>query len=300
MIRRFLVPAFLPACLSLSLFAGCSTSNDTAPTAVSAGEGPAPGAPDASVDAGPDAFVEVPVWKETSVQIAISSSGYWEGATGYAKDRADMSDEQLTAVAGLRTIQPRDVPRPADGTSIEVRVTDQDGSVATFRAEEFNVPAAAGALPTIDYDTLKPFLATIQCLAAHDVPSVARTTEAPVDPAGADVSSAVALPADTGCVNGVFVPYQCSDSFLTFDVQAPTTYDIVSGRCLENLSLRIYSNDRTTLLATSVPGSGDACFTLRHTFDVGRYLLVMSKTNAAGCSVDGKTGDTSLRIQKAK
>jgi hypothetical protein len=242
-----------------------------------------------------------PVWKASSRRIELSSFGFWQGSRGYAKDRAELTPEQLAALEGLRTTTPPET-MGADYTSYTLRITDEDGSVASYRAADDNVRdsdegSSAAALPTIDIATLKPLLDTIRCLAAKGAPAIPRTTDPPMDPSKANMSTAVALPTDTGCMNGVFVPYECSDTVLTFDVGAKTTYEIKSGACIEALSLRVYSSDRTTLVAESTPGTNQACFVLQHTFDPGSYVLVLTKTNAAGCSQQGSAGDTSLRLR---
>ncbi len=287
------------AALVVLIGIGCSSRSE--PASVAPVDHRTPDAGVADADAGPVVESHA-VWKPTSTRIELSSFGYWVGSASYAKDRAELTAEQLAALEGLRTMTPPE-KMGADFTSYELSVTDQDGSVARYRAADGNIrdsdeSANAATLPTIDIDTLRPFLDTIKCLSAKAVEPIPRTTNIPLDPKTADMSKAAAIPADTACTNGVFVPYGCSDSLLTFDVDAPATYEIVSGRCLEQLSLRVYTSDRTTLLAESTPGSNESCFTLRHTFEPGSYVLVFSKTNAAGCNQNGKAGDTSFRVRK--
>jgi hypothetical protein len=246
-----------------------------------------------------------PIWKPTSTRIELSSFGYFEGSTAYAKDRTDLTPAQATALEGIRALPPPGGRPASDYTSYEVRITDQDGTVARYRAANGNVhdsdeSTAALALPTLDYATLEPFLGTFRCLTAKEVPPTPRTTDVSSHPSSLDVSKAVTLPNDTGCTNGVFVPYSCSDSLLRLEVAKPTTYDLLGGSCREKLSLRVYGADPSVALAESTPGTPDACFSLRHTFEPGSYLLVLSKTNASGCAAGGTAGDTSLRLQLAK
>jgi hypothetical protein len=291
-----MTPSFrIGSAVALALLVGC-TSESTPESAPETADAQA--ATDAS-------NAEQQVWKSTSARVELSSFGYWKGSSGYSKDRADMSQEQLDALAGLRTIPLPDGPPKADFTSYTLRVIDQDGTSVAYRAVEGNIrgsdeSASSSTLVTLDYGTFRPFLATIRCLAAKSAIGKERTTETPTNPTANDIASAVALPTDTGCTNGVFVPYGCSDSFFTLDVASPVTYGISSGRCLENLSLRAYSADGTTLVAESVAGTSDACFSLQHAFDAGKYILVLSKTNAAGCGTQGTAGDTSLRLTIVK
>jgi hypothetical protein len=98
----------------------------------------------------------------------------------------------------------------------------------------------------------------------------------------------------------VYLPTDCSDSFLRLDLTAGGTYAIEDARCIEQMSLRLYSSDGATPLAESTPGPGNACFTLRYAFAPGSYLLHLIKTNAAGCA-EGQTGgagDTTLAIAR--
>jgi len=284
-----------------TLALACTAPNEPA----SASAGGASSSSDRGFDAGPlDASSSLPVWRRESRRIELWSFGYWQGSSGYAKDRAKLTDQQLAALEGLRATTPPSA-RGADFTSYRIRVLDEDGTFVDYRAAEGNVhdsdeSDAARLLPTIDFATLEPFLATFQCLSAKAAAGTPRETEAPIDPSEAEMEDAARLPADTGCINGLFVPHECSDTILTFDVSAPAVYDIVGGRCLESLSLRLYARDRTTLLALSSPAADGACFTLRHAFDPGRYVLVLSKTNVAGCTTTGRAGDVSLRVQQAE
>lgn len=296
MIEIRLPHVLIPAVIALS----CSSRE----TPVAAG--PDLGTPEVNLnpDAGARQSAAQPIWRPSSRRIELSSFGFWQGSTAYAKDRADLTPEQLKALEGLRTTTPPDLVG-ADFTSYEVRVIDEDGSVAEYRAADGNVRdsderTGAADLPTIDIETLKPFLDTIRCLSAKAVRSIVRTTDAPIDPSKLDMSTAVEVPADTACVNGVFVPYECSDAALKFDVATRTIYEFTSGRCLDTLSLRVYTGDRTKLLAESTPGTAESCFSLRHTFEPGSYVLVFSKTNAGGCTTKGHAGDTSLRLRIVK
>jgi hypothetical protein len=241
------------------------------------------------------------VWKPSSQRIELTSFGFWQGSSGYAKDRGQLTAEQLAALEKLETTAPPTM-EVYDGQSYRVRVHDRDGTVAEYRAAMGNVRDSdeghgAGELETIDITTLEPFLSTFDCVAARAAEGTARETDAPLDPRSVEPEKTVLLPTDAGCINGVFLPSTCSDALFTFEVREAGTFDIVGGRCVETLSLRLYTGDRTTLLAESSPGTNERCFTLRHAFDVGTYAFILSKTNAAGCAAHGMAGDTSLRVQ---
>jgi hypothetical protein len=245
------------------------------------------------------------VWRATSTKIEIFSFGFWEGSSGYAKLRAEMTPEQLTALDGLAIVPTPQNTRTADNTSYHILVTDADGTVAEYRAAAGNYVDGdegdrARNQRTIDFHSLTPFLETFDCLSAKDVHYEPRGTPQPKDPKTADLSKATKLPSDLGCRNSVFLPGACSDSFLRLDVTAGGTYSIGDTRCIEQMSLRLYSSDGATQLAESTPGPGDACFTLSYAFAPGSYLLHLIKTNVAGCSEgqSGTAGDTTLTIAR--
>lgn len=78
-----------------------------------------------------------PVWTATSVRLELSSFGYWNGSSGYAKDRADLTAEQLLVLSGLRTV-PTPTDTMVDRVSHRLRIVDEDGSSVTYRAAERN------------------------------------------------------------------------------------------------------------------------------------------------------------------
>jgi hypothetical protein len=282
----------------------CSTT-ETSDGAPDSDAPPGSGAGPGSETSSPPAAGDRP-WRPSSVRIELTTFSFWTGSSGYAKDRADMTAAQLAALEGLRTI-----PTPEllgfDASSWQIRIVDADGSVAAYRAAFANIrdsdeSAEALKLPTIDVETLEPFLATLHCLHAKKVPSIPRSEDAPLDPSTADTSKTTKLPVDTGCINGVFLPQGCADAVLGFEIPAPATYELSTGRCIERLSLRLYASDRSTLLAEGTPGTGDTCTTLQHGFEPGSYVAVLGKTNAAGCQpgASGVAGDTSLSLRVVK
>ena len=285
--------------VATALALGCSAREEPASTAA----GSTPRSVEISAEAGsPEASPAAAIWKASSRRIELSSFGFMHRPSAYAKDRAELTPAQLAALAGLQTMS---LPTTLgiDAISYKIRVLDDDGTVAEFRAATYNVrdtaeSSDAALLPTIDFATLEPFLETFRCLTARD--ATVRTTETPVDPSTADMQTALAFPTDSGCTNAVFLPDQCSDTLFTFDVGGTETYDIVSGRCLEAMTLRLYASDRTTLLAESTPATTESCFVLRHTFEPGSYVFVLTKTNAAGCNAKGEAGTTSLRLRPVR
>lgn len=235
-----------------------------------------------------DTTLESP-WRPTSSRIEVVSSGYWTGTFGYTKARSDLTTEQLDALSQLRTSAKLDVPGEMGYSLV---IVDQDGSAVTYGGN--------GATHFVVYDTLDLFLKTLHCTSSFGASNTTRTTDVPSPPSSEAIATAPVLPSDFGCHNGVSFPRECSDTFFNVDIPASGTYVISSGRCVEHLSLRAYSADGTTLIAESTPGTGDTCFTLNHAFDAGRYVLVMSKTNAAGCSqLANGANETTFQVERA-
>lgn len=244
-------------------------------------------------------------WRATSAKIEISSFGFWEGSSGYAKSRGEMTPEQLKALDGLKIIPTPQNGHTADNTSYRVLITDADGTVAEYRAAFGNYvdgDEGQGALQkrTLDFASLRPFLSTFDCKAAKDVHYELRHTSEPGDPKTANLSRATKLPTDLGCQNAIYVPAGCSDSFLQLELAAGGTYELSDSYCFEQMSLRLYSIDGGTKLAESTPSAGKTCFTMRYAFEPGTYLLHFIKTNVGGCEEGkrGDGGDTSLSITR--
>lgn len=292
-VRRVLLASTAIACLAFACAPSKSHGSVFHPPAAAS-------EPPAESDA-----VQSPAWRPTSTQITLSSFGFWNGSFGYEKKRADLTREQLTALEGLRTRPPPKGSLGADYVSYEVKIADANGSTTAYRAVQDNVldsdeSREALTYATLDYETLQPFLDTIHCFSAKGAGQPkARSTDSPSSPTAEDIASAPALPTDLGCLNGVFLPAECSDSFFTFDVAKPATYAFIGGRCFENQSLRLFSADGATLLAESAV-TPDTCFRLEHPLDTGRYVLELSKTNATGCgkSAEGGVGDALLRVEE--
>lgn len=265
-----------------------------------------PAGPDASSTDAADAERR-PVWTASSTRIRLTSFGYWQGSSGYDKERKDLSSDQLALLDGLRTLAIATGPRTADGTSFRVEIFDIDGTSTSYRAARRNVVdsdegSAARLRETIDYATLDPLLATFRCLSAKDAgPRHDRITAEPASPTVSSLATAAALPTDVGCLNGVFFSSTCHDSFFTLDVSEPATYVLRNDGCFERTTARLLSSDGETVLAESTPAAGDGCFVLQHDYVTGRYVVELSKTNLAGCADEtkGSAGDTVLRLRKA-
>jgi len=127
----------------------------------------------------------------------MSISGFFQGSSAFAADRAQLSAAQLDALSGLRVI-PTPGGGAADAVTVRLTVLDADGSSQTYRAVEGDVydgdqTDTADAPPTIGYGSLVQFIDTVLCPASED-PDAG-------DDAGAEAS---APPSDTHCVSRAF------------------------------------------------------------------------------------------------
>jgi hypothetical protein len=233
-------------------------------------------------------------WKPTSTRIELTSFGFFTGSTGYEKDRSQLSDAQLAALAGMCLLTASRGPA-TDAVSYAIKIHDRDGSVASYRATQGNVdgdPVANATVPAIEIGSLQPFLSTFQCLSASQTRESPAPTELPW-------SKAPTIGRDTGCLNGIFVPYGCHDVWLKLIVDAPATYELQTVNCVETINLKLHSADGTTELAAGTPGSKPNCPSLSYQFrEQGTYLLEIEKTNATGCffNTSGSAGDFFVRV----
>lgn len=279
--------AFLAGGLAVG---GCSSSEDS-----DSNSPPAVGEPASNANP-PDTappFTGALAWKSTSARLAISGVVIGGSPSRYTVDLADMTPAQLAAAQGLRTIAgTTDGPMGADIPAWQVDVTDQDGSVASFRATMNNTPSdiekqRATGLPTIDYATLTPFLDTFECMKEYNFVFEPRTDSTPIDPTGAYEGLYATLSTDKGCTNFITIGSACGDGLMKFPLAQSGTYEFIISETTDPLTLRAYSEDGSTLVAESSPGANGRPFTLSHFFDAANYLLVLSKTEASGCP----TGD---------
>lgn len=269
-------------------------------------------APDASVSAPPDASAEpdasdpghkdggldaagpaqcVPVWLDSSQRIAISSFGFHEGSAAYEIARGDMSAEQLQILAGLCRIPTPTGPAGADYTSYRVTITDQDGGAVTYRAAAENVidgdEGQVASTPTLDIESLAPFLSTYHCSTAKDF--------GPYADAGSRWDGWPELRADPGCSNGIFVGCGAEEVALRkLQIDKPGRYRLSTARCFQSLELRVFAADGTTRLASAGPSAAPDCVALTYQFpSAGQYLLEIVKTQTGA---NPNCGDFFLRV----
>ncbi len=244
---------------------------------------------------------DAPVWKATSARIEIRGFGFFSGSFAYVVARDAMTAEQRTSVEGLRLLASKPTARASDIEDFGIRIVESNGDVAEYRATEGD--ALSGdegsqrqALPSVAYRTLEPFMKTVHCLGARATPFGSGSAAAP-KLADAVLTNAPTLPQDTGCSNGLFVPYDCSLSAQRLEVPTGATYRVTPERCFERTTLHLFRADDSALVAESPAGT--ACQPLEAALTPGSYWLLVNKANASGCPGQGTAGDQLYRVTKA-
>ena len=236
------------------------------------------------------------VWKASSRRIELVSFGFWQGSTGYRVDRAALTPAQQRALSGLCERPTPTEPLVSDLVSYRIKVTDADGSTVEYRAVPDNAlegDETEHTLRTIDYGSLVPFLNAFKCLTASQS-RVTRTTK--IDPAR-PWASAPTLPSDPSCLNGVFAPYNCGETWLKLTVPAAKRQTLTTERCVGTLQIKVFDATAENELAASAASTAPRCPRLSYAFAAGTYYVQLRKTNGTqSCDVRGAAGDYLLRL----
>ena len=257
-------------------------------------------------------------WKSTSQRIEILTSELNSARSPiYVKDRARLSEEQLAALAQMRFVTPSRAPGIDQGYFL-VRITDADGSVATYGSSDrdprsYYLDKSGRIDGEIAFETFRGLAKAARCTLWSDAWLLrSSTTAAP--PNDAVLSVATPLVLDEGCRHYVGFSHRCIDNFYTLEVTARATYEISLDTCVGDLSLRIYQDARTSqehtrdILAEGAPGAHGECKVVRHTLEPGSYVVAIGKTNPSGYCPLGdeevayedprlKRGLTALRVR---
>lgn len=269
----------------------------------------------------PPSFVPLPptdegkVWKSTSRRIEIEGGSYDYGTFAYAKNRDELTAEQLDALEELRFIVPTR-SEGVDGEAYRVRIHDADGTVASLRASSFDGYASREPETqkiAVEFASIERFVATLgHCLRGWTMPWQRRTSTIAAAPHEGSLVRAQQLSLDSGCDNSVYIPASCGEGVVGFVVPSAGTYEISAARCHGEMTMRAYAGRRTnfatvlTSVAESRPAESESCLTLRHRFEAGSYVLAISKTNPFGrCPADDRGfadglafGPTVLRVRQ--
>jgi len=232
------------------------------------------------------------VWKPTSSRIEIRAFNFWSGVSGYLQDRQRLTAAQLAALDGLCII-PTPTNRLADGMTYRIIVSDDDGTQTSYRASQGNFLEGNEGLPTIDINTLDPFLATFKCLFSR-APS---QPPPPVD-GGPPWTRAPEMGTDSGCLNGVDVRQGCVPSWVKVKVDTPRQHRIDVFECTGSVpALKLFSPDGTTELAASNPAPSSLCPYIAYNFDpAGTYLMSIERPTGTACDA-GFVGNPDLYLR---
>jgi hypothetical protein len=285
--RKMRLRRFLP--LGLVLVA-CSSKN-SAPF----GESNSGGA----VDAGPPP-VGTLVWKPTSDRIELISTSFFNGSWGYDRLRADLTPQQLSALEQMKTMAPDTGRFAADVDFLEITITDRDGSKTKFQAtsKNFHGSVPDPTLTPIDFRTLSPFIQTTAC--EKGTRPIERSSETRLDPSAAPQTPA--LPKDLACLTGIRLSGRCSDTVFKVTPPSDGSFTFSIHRCLDVMSLRLYTGDGKTMLEEAALGgnTADPCVSLAATMSTTEsYLLMMTRT-VPGCATAVDAKDVFVRMQPTK
>lgn len=163
----------------------------------------------------------------------------------------------------------------ADVTESYVRITDADGTVATYGVAHKDGIGRSPfrnkrGLPSIPLEALSGFF----CLSsggAFAVPDADKPwTMAPL--AGDD----------PGCIHGVKHPPPCGKSWVKIKVSEAGAYGVSAAGCVGTNVIHLHSPDGESELAVSAPATAPACAAIEHHFDAaGIYVIAFERISCA-------------------
>ena len=226
-----------------------------------------------------------PVWTETSRSIEVGCFAFFQGSMRFRASRDQLSPAQIDMLSSMTVVDA--VPGcVADGMECSLSVVQGDGSTTMIGANESD-SGCGTARKLVSFATFDPFRRSLGCQYAKDL---------------TQPNSAVPVPADQRCFNGLFI----SDAGGTIPVvlqvdDATAVHHIELDDCAQSgrigkLSFTLQDGDGTTVLGTSSvpadPGPNGTCASLVQTFPhTGSFTLVV----AAETDVM-PAGDLSLRF----
>lgn len=254
---------------------------------------------DVDRDDNPGACTPGLVWTSTSRRIEVRSYSFWQGSSGYRVERTALTAAQRTALNAL-CVRPQPTgPVFADISAFQIDVTDNNGSVKSYRSaidDLLDGDENDHSIPTIEYDSLKPFLATFRCLHATETRATRPRAGETLEQAGPPWQFAPVLPSDPGCLNGMIGGTGCQESWVKVTISAKKRMNFFTEKCVGVTQIRLYDQSGTTQIAASTASSAPSCPSLSYSFNPGTYLLNLRKTNAGGsCMAVGTSKDYWLR-----
>jgi hypothetical protein len=199
----------------------------------------------------------------------VDSFGYWEGAAHYRREASELTPEQVLALRGLCLIG-APTQLSFDVTSYRITIEDAAGSTVYRAARDGYHDSDEGdvtGIPTVSYDSLRPFLDTFDCAPRHGF-----WASPPVSEGGAPIRAALPLDMAPGCERVIWLA-NSAETWLSVSVPGPETIRFVTSSCSSALTLTLTDADGAVLATGALPSGGE-CASLEYTFDAGgEYLL---------------------------
>jgi len=205
-------------------------------------------------------------WTTASAHLELTCGGYFEGSMGFQADRSQLTQDELTLLAQLKTTTGVS-SCPTDLLGCDISITDGEGVVTTYGATAGDYLCSSNS-PRLAYDSLKPFLDGVKCKYAKGT---------------ADV-----LEPDGCCLNGMFSSSNGTTTNINISVPAQdATHKITLLHCasanrLPNISMRLLAPDGTTVAngaPVADPGSDEACVQMEFT-NLSQGTLVVATTSS--------------------
>ncbi|RKG92881.1 hypothetical protein D7V97_40505 [Corallococcus sp. CA053C] len=197
----------------------------------------------------------------SSQQVTLQSFGFWGGSFTWVSPGAALTDEQVDALDGLKLI-PGNTDCLEDIQEYALVTVDAAGQEQRVVTNDQN--AGCGEQVLLDYETLKPLLATLQCVGTGQ--------------ASEQLSAAPTVQAGGGCQHGFF-SYQGEPprwvKVAPASVSGPHTFELLycEGK---TTGLELFDEAGAVLLAQAQAdgSSASACAKLTHPLVAGqRYAL---------------------------
>jgi hypothetical protein len=263
---------FLPLLFVFVAAASSGCSQQSGADASSAGGGSAAGAGGGS-EAGAVDFQSVSVWNANSAHLELTGGSFFEGYFKYARDAAQLSDQQIADLEALHTVADGDCAE--DGLNVYLTVTDKDDQVSQFANDHCN--------PTrqiVDPQAAQAFFETLGCVLSKDEHSHSLAT-APVVAVG------------DGCQNGLFTDSNAEPKTSWLRVAVTTPNVPVTLELLEcgqrTFTLELSDEQEANVLGNGAP-TATSCQSLTYSFaHAGNYVVKVTLTGGTGA------GDFSFR-----
>jgi hypothetical protein len=107
-------------------------------------------------------------WTDASETISLHAFGPFQGLSGYERDRARLTAEQLELLAALEVRAPA-AACGTDQLGYWITITDSTGAAREYHATQYDQECGESG-PFIAMSSLQPFLDTFACISSRDPP----------------------------------------------------------------------------------------------------------------------------------